>query len=232
MTAHRQISSFRLDIANDLCAGAATAIAGGTSHSLAVVGGVVCAWGLNGNGQLGDNSATQRTRSGSDQYTHRNHRRLRREHSQPGVERTTTRSGRGEATSSAQLGDTTTTDQHVPVQSAGIANAIEIAAGSNFSVARLSSPVDSLLTWGGEGAGQLGDGISNIRPVPIQISGLSGVTQASAGNGHTLALLTGGTVMGLGNNGNGQLGDNSHDARDLTPVRGQRAHEYYGDLGR
>jgi uncharacterized repeat protein (TIGR01451 family) len=117
-----------------------------------------------------------------------------------------------------QLGDTTTTQHLTPVQSVGVTGAIEIAAGGGFSVARLSSPVDSLLTWGAEGQGQLGNGVSDLRPVPIQISGFpASVTQGSAGNGHTLALLNTGAVWGLGNNGNGQLGDNS-TTRRLAPV--------------
>ena len=197
-------------------AGAATAIAGGNAHSLAVVGGVVCAWGLNGSGQLGDNSITQRTAPVATNTL-------------TGI--TAVAGGgnhslavKGDGTVWAwgsnfngQLGDTTTTDQHVPVQSFGITNAIEIAAAGGYSVARLSSPADSLLTWGVEGA--LGDGIVNIRAVPIQISGFPAtVTQASAGNGHTLALLTSGAVWGLGSNSNGQLGDNS-TTRRLTPVQ-------------
>ena len=197
-------------------AGVATAIAAGFSHSLAVVGGVVWGWGLNGNGQLGDNSTTQRTLpvatstlTGVTAVAGGNNHSL-------ALKNDGTVWAFGSNFVGA-LGDGTTTDQHVPVQSVGITNAIEIAAGSAFSVARLSSPADSLLTWGQEAAGVLGDGIANIRPVPIPISGLTGVSQASAGNGHTLALLNNGTVMGLGNNGNGQLGDNSQTRR-LTPV--------------
>jgi uncharacterized repeat protein (TIGR01451 family) len=197
-------------------AGAATAIAGGNAHSLSVVGGVVCAWGQNNNSQLGDGTTTQRnapiatsTLTGITAVA-------------GGANHSLALKGDGTvwawgANQLGQIGDTTTTQRLTPVQSSGITTATDIAAGGNFSVARLSSPADSLLTWGGEGEGNLGDGIADIRPVPIPISGLSSVSQVSAGGAHTLALLTGGTVMGLGNNSNGQLGDGS-TTRRLTPV--------------
>ena len=196
-------------------AGAATAVAGGFSHSLAVVGGTVCAWGSNGNGQLGDNTTTQRTApvatstlTGVTAVSAGNNHSL-------ALKSDNTVWAWG-ANFFGSLGDTTTIEQHTPVQSVGVTGAVEIAAGSGYSVARLSSPVDSLLTWGVEGA--LGDGISNIRPVPLQISGFSAnVTQASAGGSHTLALLNTGTVMGLGGNGAGQLGDGT-TTRRLAPV--------------
>ena len=205
--------------AQNSLAGVATAIAGGISHSLAVVGGVVWGWGNNSNGQVGDGTfgniklspVATSTLTGITAVAAGN------THSLALKNDNTVWAWGGNAF--GMLGDTTTTDQHTPVQSVGITNAIEIAAGGFSGVARLSSPADSLLTWGAEGAGVLGDGIANIRPVPIQISGFpANVTQASAGNGHTLALLTSGAVWGLGNNTNGQLGDNS-TTRRLTPVQ-------------
>jgi len=198
-------------------AGAATAIAGGFSHSLAVVSGTVCAWGLNANGQLGDGTTTQRTAPVATSTL-------------SGITAVSAGSNHSLALKSdntvwawgangvGQLGDTTTTSSLTPVQAVGITTGVEIAAGNSYSVARLSSPVDTVMTWGAEGQGELGDGITDLRPVPIQISGFpANVTRAAAGNGHTLALLSTGIVWGLGNNGNGQLGDGS-TTRRLAPV--------------
>src|SRR5258708_5460242 len=69
--------------------------------------------------------------------------------------------------------------------------------------------------WGSNASGQLGDGTTVGRPTPGPVSGLTTVIALSAGDSHTLALLSDGTVMAWGNNGYGQLGDGTIN----TPTR-------------
>ncbi|MBJ7286737.1 MAG: hypothetical protein JHD34_02990, partial [Candidatus Nanopelagicus sp.] len=73
--------------------------------------------------------------------------------------------------------------------------------------------------WGNNGFGQLGDATSGTdRLTPVAVSGLSsGVTAISTSGSHTCALLSTGAVKCWGNNGYGQIGDNSQTNR-LTPV--------------
>src|SRR5258708_28406720 len=71
--------------------------------------------------------------------------------------------------------------------------------------------------WGSNASGQLGDGTTVGRPTPGPVSGLTTVIAVSAGDSHTLALLSDGTVMAWGNNGYGQLGDGTFVSR-TTPV--------------
>ena len=72
--------------------------------------------------------------------------------------------------------------------------------------------------WGYNPYGQLGDNSQTQRLTPVDVSGLSsGVTAISPGYFHTCALLSTGAVKCWGNNGNGQIGDNSQIQR-LTPV--------------
>ena len=52
-------------------------------------------------------------------------------------------------------------------------------------------------------------------PVP----GLSGVTAVAASYGISMALLSNGTVMDWGENGNGQLGDGTTEEDTPTPVQ-------------
>jgi alpha-tubulin suppressor-like RCC1 family protein len=65
----------------------------------------------------------------------------------------------------------------------------------------------TLMAWGENRYGQLGDSPAIESDVPVAVSALSGVTAVSAGTAHSLALLSNGTVMAWGNNSRGQLGD-------------------------
>jgi alpha-tubulin suppressor-like RCC1 family protein len=127
------------------------------------------------------------------------------------------------------LGDGSTTQRLFPVAvNISVSSAlygktvIRIAAGSTFSLAVDSS--GQVYTWGGNTNGQLGDGTTTQRLLPVVVSisassALNGKTivQISAGNSHALALDSSGKVYAWGNNANGQLGDGTATQR-LLPV--------------
>ncbi|WP_415835248.1 PKD domain-containing protein, partial [Corallococcus soli] len=73
--------------------------------------------------------------------------------------------------------------------------------------------------WGHNGYGQLGDGttVDRLLPVPVRVQGLTGATALSATAYHTLALKQDGTVWAWGYNDSGQLGD-AADALRMTPT--------------
>jgi len=61
--------------------------------------------------------------------------------------------------------------------------------------------------WGSNDSGQLGDGTTLDRSLPVEVSGLSGITAVAAAESHSLALKADGTVWGWGWNFYSQLGD-------------------------
>ena len=119
-----------------------------------------------------------------------------------------------------QLGQNNGTNSNYAIQvknNAGngfLTNIIKIEAGDNYCMAL--SNLDTLWSWGSNAFGQLG--ISSPitrRSLPTYVHSfssvgkLSGVVNIAAGQGHTIALLSNGTVASWGKNNSGQLGNNS-----------------------
>ena len=116
-----------------------------------------------------------------------------------------------------QLGDGTTTTRTTPVAVAGLPTfeVKEVAAGGHFSLALLKN--GTVMAWGDNSNGQLGDGNTTDSSTPVSVTGLTGAYQVQAGEAFGLATLSGGDVESWGANANGQLGDgNTTDSS--TPV--------------
>lgn len=100
-----------------------------------------------------------------------------------------------------------------------------IAIGGQHSVALLGN--GHVVAWGRNEVNQLGDGTSTGRNIPREVliapgKPLTGATEISSAEKHTLALLKNGTAVGWGRNNGGQLGDGTLKTRAYaTQVRGR-----------
>jgi alpha-tubulin suppressor-like RCC1 family protein len=100
---------------------------------------------------------------------------------------------------------------------------VEVASGQTHTCARTSS--GEVVCWGGDGAGQLGDGTETPYDgpgaPPTTVGGVSGATSVCAGRAHTCAVHGGGAVSCWGDAERGQLGPAvapAFGARSATPV--------------
>jgi alpha-tubulin suppressor-like RCC1 family protein len=84
----------------------------------------------------------------------------------------------------------------------------------------------TVLAWGHNAHGQLGDGTTTSRTMPVVVhkagAPLTRVTTLATGFYHNLALMDDGTVLTWGQNDKGQLGDGTTTDR-TTPVVVQKA---------
>lgn len=119
--------------------------------------------------------------------------------------------------STAQLGYGVGPNQSSPVSVNGLsARAMAVVGGWAHTCALLAT--GSVQCWGDNGHGGLGDGTTELRPVPVNVIGLGGTaTTISSGGGYTCALLVDGAARCWGFNDSGQLGDSTAIDR-LTPV--------------
>ncbi|RJQ54728.1 MAG: hypothetical protein C4526_04935 [Nitrospiraceae bacterium] len=103
-----------------------------------------------------------------------------------------------------------------PVDVAGVANAIAIAAGDEHSCALLSDATVKCWGWNYYGQSGNGDGIQ-YHISPVAVSGIDNAVAIDAEGHHTCALLADGTVRCWGYNAYGELGDGTRNTA-FTPV--------------
>ncbi|MCJ0763639.1 RCC1 domain-containing protein [Variovorax terrae] len=188
----------------------------GEKHACAIVpGGTVACWGYNGWGQLGDGTTVDQ--------------------SLPipvpglsGVVALSLGAYYGCALASGgtvacwgyngqgQIGDgSAAVTRPSPVAVAGLSGAVALSAGGRHACAMKSDA--TVVCWGYNGEGQLGDGTTANKNTPVAVSGLSGVISVSSGFISSCALKSDGSVACWGNNSSGQLGDGTFLDR-TTPV--------------
>ena len=199
----------------------ATALVSGINHSCVVTSaGAVQCWGLNSNGQLGDNTTTQRLApvtvtglgAGSGVIA-----------LAAGITHTCALTAAGAvqcwgANNLGQLGDNTTTQRLTPAPVSGLSSGVTaIVARSNHTCAITSG--GAVQCWGSNSAGQLGDNTTTTRLTPVAVTGLNaGVKAIAVATAHSCAVTSAGGVQCWGNNTAGELGDTTTTPR-LTPVQ-------------
>jgi alpha-tubulin suppressor-like RCC1 family protein len=117
-----------------------------------------------------------------------------------------------------ELGNGTTDDGATYAGVSGLTGVTQVAAGYDHGLALLSD--GTVRAWGYNAQGQLGNGTTSTDPVPlpVQVAGLTGVTQIAAGLGYSVALTSDGSVWAWGDNTYGELGNGSTADSDM-PVQ-------------
>lgn len=106
-----------------------------------------------------------------------------------------------------QIGNGTSATTLSARQVSGLSNVSSLALGYRHSCAVVQEGEDSTVwCWGNNAYGQLGDGTTTNRLVPVRVPGLFTAASVSCGAAHTCATLADGTTRCWGWNGYGQLG--------------------------
>jgi len=126
-----------------------------------------------------------------------------------------------------QIGDGTTANRYTPIE---ITSNFGLDVGETITSASLGSNHSSAISsegrifiWGSNAFGQIGDGTTTDRYIPIEITGNFSlnvgetITGVSLGSNHSSAITSEGKIFIWGFNSDGQLGDGTTTNRD-TPT--------------
>ncbi|MDP5238812.1 hypothetical protein Q9Q94_04690 [Uliginosibacterium sp. 31-16] len=195
------------------------ALANSTSCALLTDGTVKC-WGSDDFGQLGDGSANDGSNSFQPVTVSGLSNVVALSGGYSGISFCALRSN-GSVwcwgdNSQGQLGDGTTTNRNQPVQVSGLGSGVLVVSVGQTQACALKSDT-TVVCWGKNGWGQLGDGTTTNRLTPVAVSGLSNAVGISLSYINSCALIAGGSVKCWGYNGEGQLG-NGTTTHSYTPV--------------
>ncbi|WP_052706730.1 RCC1 domain-containing protein [Streptomyces rubellomurinus] len=212
--------------------GGVQAVAAGGAHALALLkDGTVQAWGLNDKGQLGDGTNTNAnlpvTVAGLDSV-----KAIAAGDAfsmallADGTVKTWGNNDKGQlgvtakpSSSTAAVPTPTPTTRTTAMQIPELTTVKGIAAGASHAFALLAD--GSVMAWGLNDKGQLGDDSIVNKPYPVPVLELKNVTALSAGASHSIALLQDKTLRGWGLNDKGQVGDGTQTQRNTSvPIPG------------
>lgn len=182
----------------------------GQAHTASVkTDGTLWLWGLNGSGQLGDNTSTSKSSPVQTVTGGSNWAQVSCGGEFTAAVKTDSTLWLWGLNDFGALGDNSVTKKSSPVQTvAGGSNWRRVACGTNYTAAIKTD--GTLWLWGRNASGQLGDNTSTDKSSPVQtVTGGSNWSQVACGANHTAAIKTDGTLWMWGNNGNGQLGTNN-----------------------
>ena len=107
---------------------------------------------------------------------------------------------------SGQLGDGTRANADAPVLVRRVHGAAAVVAGCVDAYAIISGS-GTVMSWGEGDQGEMGDGHTATRTLPVQVTGLTGITKVSVGYLTTYAVGSDGSAWAWGYGRQGQLGD-------------------------
>jgi uncharacterized repeat protein (TIGR03803 family) len=182
------------------------------SHTLAIkTDGTLWAWGLNTNGQIGNNTTTMVlapvqiggatdwvSAAGGSAHSH-------------AIKTNGTLWGWG-LNSSGQLGNGGTTQSNVPVQIGAATNWTNVSSTNSTTVCATRAD-GTLWVWGPGSLGQFGTGAygTTNRTSPVQLGTSTAWKSVASVGGHQLALTTDNTVWGWGFSNGGSTAYAGHD---------------------
>jgi len=187
-------------------------IACGQKHTAAIkTDGTLWLWGVNYNGQLGDNTRTNKSSPVQTVSIGTNWRQVSAGYHTAAIKNDGTLWVWGYNVY-GQLGTNDTTDRSSPAQTvAGGNNWKQVSVGDQTSAAIKTD--GTLWTWGYNDLGQLGNNASGSgqhKSSPVQtVSTGTNWKQVAVGNRTVAAIKTDGTLWTWGRNYEGNLGDNS-----------------------
>jgi len=198
----------------------AAGLALGRDHACALLaGGTVSCWGENADGQLGNATLTPQMTpkvvtgvQGATQITAGDAHTCALVGSK-GLVFCWGNNANGQVGSGA-----VTAGEPLPIEVAGVVDAVEVAAGGEHTCARRSN--GSIQCWGYNYFGQLGNGSTSPTRAtsPVDVVGVSDAVELALGRYHTCARQTGGTISCWGYNSKGELGDGTSTDR-VKPVQ-------------